>query len=143
MNKSAIRTEFWTSPRYEFSCNIYPTSKGTDFATISDGIDGKDHMFKCDLEDCTLPSGSERMIFDGKTYCQIRTNAVKTNSGKIEQGAVRGTYGRAIRLDIMPSESETPERLKEILTKAGYEITNLSPHVQNIIIEKSGLLDKL
>ena len=141
MNKQVIRTEFWASPQYHFNCDIYPTDKKTEFAMMTDGIDGKDHMFKCDLEDCTLPSGSERMIFNGQTYCQIRTSTVKTNSGKIEQGAVKGTYGRAIRLDIMPSESETPKILKEILTKAGYGLsTNPS---NNIIVSKSGLLSKL
>ncbi|MEK6935220.1 MAG: hypothetical protein AABW67_00370 [Nanoarchaeota archaeon] len=141
MNKQVIRTEFWVSPQYNFSCNIYPTDKKTEFAMMTDGIDGKDHMFKCDLEDCTFSSESERMIFDGKAYCQIRTNIVKINSGELKEEVVRGTYGRTIRLDIMPSESETPKILKEILAKAGYELSNYPSN--NIIISKSGLLNKL
>ena len=138
MDKKAIKSEFWVSPRYHFSSEAHPTTDKTAFAKVSDGKDGNDYRFLLSLEECTLPSGSERMVFDGKVYCQIRTGITKTNMGETVENIVKGFYGRSVRIDTMPP-ADIPEVLKEILTRAGYEPASPS---NNIILQGSGLLDK-
>jgi len=140
MSKQGIRTEFWASPQYHCSSRVYPTDKKTEFAMLSGGIDGKDHIFLCNLTDCTLPLESHRFMFDGEAYCQIRTGITKTDSGTVEEGVVKGSYGRTVRIEIMPSKSEIPKVLRATLEKSDYKIANPN---NNMTVMKSGLLDDL
>ena len=71
----------------------------------------------------------------------ITTNAdFLNNLEKTEEGVVKGSYGRTVRIDIMPSESEIPKVLKKILEEADYEIATSQ---NNITVRGSGLLDEL
>ncbi len=140
MGKQGIRTEFWGSPGYYFSSRAYPTDKEGEFAMLSGEIDSKDHMFMFKLKACTLPSESHRIISDGEAYCQIRTDITKTAQGKTEKGVVKGSYGRAVRIDIMPFRAELPRILKETLEEADYKI---STPQNNMTVMHSGLLGEL
>jgi len=140
MDEQGARTEFWTSPTYQFSRMVYPTDEKRKFAKISEGIDSKDQMFLFKLKDITLPLESHRLIFDGKAYCQIRNDITKLEPGKTEEGVVKGSYCRIVRIDIMSSKSKIPRVLRETLEEADYEIAE--PH-NNRTIEWAGLLGKL
>jgi hypothetical protein len=141
MNHPPIEAEFWISPKYQQKIPVTVSGWATNIANPPREEDAQDNAFLKTLEDHTFPATPGRTIFDGAVSCQIRNEMVgRTPEETPGERVITIHYQRAVRTETMPSGSEIPEALREILIDAGYEAAspNNHPALQNI-----GLLQKL